>query len=777
MIVLRRIVYGIAGLVLLFVASGYMFLRSSLPASDRDLTLPGLEATVRVTRDAHGIPTIHAASEHDADFALGFLHAQDRLFQMDLMRRYGAGRLSELLGPATVNLDRAVRTLGFYRAAAAQYPGLPDAVRGALDAYAAGVNAYLSTRQTALPPEYYLLGVTPEPWQPADSLVWGKIMDFQLTGNYRGELLRARLLQHLSPDDLSVLYPPYPKDAPATLGGARALLKGLPLDRLYALLPPGAGPQAASNNWVLDGAHSQSGKPLLANDPHLDLSAPGVFYLVRIETPQLKLAGISAPGLPFILIGHNDRIAWGFTTTGSDVEDLYVERPDPADRARYLTPDGSAPFATRQEFIGVHDADPITLTVRETRHGPVISDLAGDAGQVLALKTTWLGANDRTPQALWEMERARDWVEFKNALRNWTAPQQNILYADVDGNIGFIAPARIPIRAAGDGWLPSPGWAGDHEWIGNVPFDALPSAYNPPGGRLVTANNQIVPDSYPYFLTRDWELPYRAERIDALLDATPVQSPDASAAIQADDLSLAAERLLPLMLGFAPANDLARAAAERLRNWNHRMDRDHAEPLIFVAWLRALTRTLLEPKLGPDFHDFWALRPEMLRGILTEHEDWCGKDGCAVALAASLDRALDDLRQRYGADMNQWRWGEAHAAKFISNFWANVPVLNRWTALSIPTDGGEDTVNAAEMNVSDDADPFRDRHGPVLRMIVDLAHPEAARFMIAPGESGNPLSPHWSDLLLPWRNVGYVTMGEDRSGGVLVLEPPPPRQQ
>ena len=773
---LRRVLLILLLLPVLAAGAAGLWLHSSLAVTDGRLRLPGLEREVRVTRDAHGIPTVVAQNEHDADFVIGFLHAQDRLFAMDMMRRYGAGRLAELFGARFVALDRGTRMLGLYRAAERQYAGLAAPTRAALDAYAAGVNAFIATRRQAWPPEYYLLRAAPEAWRPADSLVWAKIMDLQLTGNYRGEMLRARLLRHLSPADLAVLYPAYPKDAPVTLEKARAAYRDVPLDKLAAALPPG-GPQAASNNWVLSGARTENHKALLANDPHLDFSAPGVWYLVRIETPELKAAGVTAPGNPFLIIGHNEHIAWGFTTTGSDVEDLYVERPDPADRARYLTPDGSAPFATRQEFIGVHDADPITLTVRETRHGPVISDLAGDAGQVLALKTTWLGANDRTPQALWEMERARDWVEFKNALRNWTAPQQNILYADVDGNIGFIAPARIPIRAAGDGWLPSPGWAGDHEWIGNVPFDALPSAYNPPGGRLVTANNQIVPDSYPYFLTRDWELPYRAERIDALLDATPVQSPDASAAIQADDLSLAAERLLPLMLGFAPANDLARAAAERLRNWNHRMDRDHAEPLIFVAWLRALTRTLLEPKLGPDFRDFWALRPEMLRGILTEHEDWCGKDGCAVALAASLDRALDDLRQRYGADMNQWRWGEAHAAKFISNFWANVPVLNRWTALSIPTDGGEDTVNAAEMNVSDDADPFRDRHGPVLRMIVDLAHPEAARFMIAPGESGNPLSPHWSDLLLPWRNVGYVTMGEDRSGGVLVLEPPPPRQQ
>ncbi len=313
----------------------------------------------------------------------------------------------------------------------------------------------------------------------------------------------------------------------------------------------------------MDGAHSQSGKPLLANDPHLDFGAPGIWYLARIELPGQTLAGVTAPGTPFLLVGHNDRIAWGFTTTGSDVEDLFIEKPDPADPSRYLAPGGSRPFEVRHEQIAVKGGEPVTLTVRATRHGPVISDLAGYAlgDTVLALETTWLAPDDRTPDAIWQMARARDWDGFRRALESWTAPQQNIVYADVDGNIGFTAPARIPIRAAGDGWLPSPGWDDTHEWTGTVPFDGLPAAYNPKAGRVVTANNKIVPDDYPYFLTRDWELPYRAERIEAMLDAAPRQSPEASAAIQADVLSLPAQNLLPLMLGAAPASDMARAAA------------------------------------------------------------------------------------------------------------------------------------------------------------------------------------------------------------------------
>jgi penicillin G amidase len=765
----------LAVVVLLAVGAGGtgLWLRTSLPTTDGTLALPGLREPVRVSRDAHGIPTIRAESEHDADFALGFLHAQDRLFQMDMMRRYGAGRLSEVFGARTLAPDRAMRTLGLYRAAQAQFAVLSPEVQQALAAYADGVNAFLATRKGALPPEYYLLDTNPEPWRPADSLVWGKLMDLQLTGNFRGEIYRALLLQHVSPEDLEVLYPGYPKDAPVALGSVRAALERLPLDRLYAALPPGLGPKRASNEWVVDGARSQSGKPLLANDPHLDFAAPGVWYLVRIELPDDTIAGVTAPGTPFLLVGHNDHIAWGFTTTGSDVEDLFIEKPDPTDPSRYLAPGGARPFELRHETIAVKGEAPVALTVRATRHGPVISDLADFAvgDNVLALEATWLAPDDRTPDAIWRLARARDWDGFRQALESWTAPQQNIVYADVDGNIGFAAPARIPIRAAGDGWLPSPGWDGSHDWTGAVPFDALPWAFNPKDGRIVTANNKIVPDDYPYFLTRDWELPYRAERIAALLDEMPRQSPDASAAIEADVLSLPAQNLLPLMLQAAPKSDQARAAMKLLRRWDGRMDRDASAPLIYEAWLRELGQALMAHKLGTDLADRWRPRPDVVQSILAAHRDWCPASDCDAALAQSLERALEWLTARYGSDMGAWRWGAAHEAAFTSPVWAQVPLVGRWFDAALPANGGNNTVDAGGMDTADDAAPFRDLHGPSLRMIVDMAAPREARFMIAPGESGNPLSPHWSDLALPWRDVRSFRFSGDESGGVLILAP------
>src|SRR3954451_9654393 len=386
---IRCVLAGFLILLVLILGGGYAYLRSSLPRIEGNITVQGITAPVTIARDADGVPLITASNDADAAFGLGFAHAQDRLFQMETMRRYGTGRLAEIFGAQVVGIDTQMRILGLYRLAEAAFSHLSAPMRRTLEAYAAGVNAFLATHRGALPPEFQLLRLTPEPWRPADSLVWGKMMDLELTGNYRGELLRARLARSLSPEQLAFLYPQYPKDAPTTLAELARIYRTLPLDPLYAGLAPEIGPTYASNNWVVDGAHSVSGKPLLANDPHLGFSAPGVWYLARLKTPEREVAGGTAPGVPFVLIGHNDRIAWGFTTTASDVADLFIEKLDPNDPGRYLTPEGTEPFATRQETITVRDAAPVTLTIRSTRHGPVLSDmlLAGtvETGYVLAL--------------------------------------------------------------------------------------------------------------------------------------------------------------------------------------------------------------------------------------------------------------------------------------------------------------------------------------------------------------------------------------------------------
>lgn len=772
-----RVLAALTALLLILAGGFYFYLRSSLPQTEGRIVVSGLKAAIRIERDAAGVPTIIAQNDDDAAFGLGFAHAQDRLLQMELMRRYAAGRLAEIFGPSALPLDKEMRVLGLYRAAEQELPFLSVEVKRALAAYAAGVNAFLATRRGALPPEFLLLRFSPEPWQEADSLAWGKLMALQIEGNYRGELLRAAMARTISSADLAVLYPEYPKDAPTTLAAMLPIYRRLGLGRLYRALPSAVGPHYASNNWVVDGKHSASGKPLLANDPHLAFGAPGPWYLACLRTPGQEIAGATPAGVPLVVIGHNDRIAWGFTTTTADVEDLFVEKVDLADPAKYLTPDGSAPFATRSETIDVRGAAPVKIIVRTTHHGPVLSDVlppgTADPGYVLALSATFLVPDDRSAEALWDASHATSWPGFKSAWRNFVGPMQNTVYADNSGKIGFIAPGLVPIRKKGDGWMPAPGWTGDYDWNGFIPFDALPSATNPPSGRFVSANNKIVPDSYPYFLSRDWDLPNRAERINALLDANPVQTPAASAAIQADTFSLMAKELVPLMTDITPADPASREAIELLRRWDFHMDRDKAAPLLFTAWLRQFSYAVLFGRFGDAVAGYWDLKPRVMETVLTERQDWCGDpkrpggETCAARLAQSLAAALAELRHDYGGDMTRWQWGRAHVAVFPNPVLARIPVLRDWLDPSIETPGAYDTLNRGPSIIRGEVRPFEQVFGAGLRIITDLASPPDARMVVTPGQSGNPLSDHFADLMRRWRNFAWLV--PDRATPVSTL--------
>jgi penicillin amidase len=420
------------------------------------------------------------------------------------------------------------------------------------------------------------------------------------------------------------------------------------------------------------------------------------------------------------------------------------------------------------------------MTIRSTRHGPVLSDVlpegAAESGHVLALSATFLDGEDRTAEALWHVNRATDWDGFRAALEDFVGPQQNVVYADRDGTIGFIAPGRIPIRKNGDGWLPMPGWTGEYDWTGFVPFAELPQAADPASGHFVSANNKIVPDTYAYFLSRDWDLPNRAERIEELLAAAPRQSSAASAAIQADTLSIMARRLVPLMIRIAPANETAREAIERLRAWDFRMDADKVEPLLFTAWLRIFAHDVLFGRLGEAAADFWDLRPQIMEAVLTRRPEWCTdpkrpEESCDTRLATALDTALAQLRQAYGTEMARWEWGHAHIARFPSPVLGRVALLGDWLQVAIPTPGGYDTLNRGPSTIRDDAHPFEQRFGAGLRIVTDLAAPAESQMIAAPGQSGNPLSPHYSDLLLRWRQFEWLSPGSAAAAATLALEP------
>ncbi len=782
----------VAVLLLVISAAGAYWVFTSLPDADATMAAAGLEEDVDIVRDARGVPHIYAASARDATLALGFVHAQDRLWQMEMMRRLGAGRLAEVLGPRALPSDRFMRVLGLNHLVEKQYAGLDPEVRQALEAYAAGVNAWLNGHEGALPPEFLFLRYPPEPWRPADSLLWARIMALRLGGNRRDEILRARLAARLTPERIAEMWPPYPAEGPVTAGELAELYKGLPVDGLAGLEPAGM-PRGASNSWAVAGTRTASGKPILANDPHLGFGAPVMWYLARIVAPGLEVAGATAPGVPFMMLGHNRRIAWGMTGTHSDLQDLFIERLDAEDGGRYMTPDGYRPLATRNEVIRVRGAGDVVLKVRETRHGPVISDAPGgsrgvtDEGEVLALAATALGENDRTVQALHRLNRAGDWEAFVAAMKDFHAPQMNVVYADADGNIGFYAAGRVPIRRSGRGRVPSRGWTGEGDWLGFVPFAELPRALNPGGGRIVTANNKVVSAGYPHFITDDWAPPYRAQRILELLDGggSP-QSPDTTADIQRDHASPMARHLLPLMLDIEPGGGRERRVLALMRDWDGVMARHRPEPLIFSTWLRELNRAVYADELGKLFPDFWGFRPRFIAFVLTRRREWCDDvrtppvEDCKSRVTAALEAALDQLTERFGDRFEGWRWGDMHRAWFRHPIFTGMPVIGGLADLVIATDGGNFTVNRGASRVADPEHPFAHIHGPGFRAIYDLSDLAQSRFMIATGQSGNPLSPHYGDLLRDWRDGRYMRLGlkrgdlESGAEGVLRLVPPAP---
>ncbi len=810
---MRKIVKIVAALLLLLLLTVFVtflwYRSASQPQIDGTLTLAGLISPVEIVRDAEGVPHIYAKSTGDAYFALGFVHAQDRLWQMEMNRRVAAGRMAEILGPSALGTDRFLRTLGIRRNAESILANLNVDTRNALDAYAMGVNAYLSTRSGPLPPEFLIAGApAPAPWQPVDSIGWQTMMAWDLGANWSQELLRMRLSQRLSLALINQFLPPYPGDPVVDTRDYTTLYRELSgnaqqLTSIARIAPPSLIEGKGSNNWAVSGALTTSGKPLLANDPHLGLSAPALWYFAHLSAPGLNVIGATLPGIPSVVLGRNDRIAWGFTNTAPDVQDLYIERINPDNAKQYLTPNGWADFETRRETIKVKGQPDVTIDVRTTRHGPVISgalpiiDKASvDTDHyVIAFAWTALRPDDLTLQAGMEFNRASNWSEFENGARSFSSPQQNIVYADVDGNIGFIAPGRVPIRKPENdlrGLAPAPGWDARYDWNGFIPFEALPRRFNPASQRVVTANEKIVDDSYPYFLTSEWALPYRANRINALLAARPQHDMQSFAAIQKDHVSLAAQELLPVLRTATPASDRAKKALDALAVWDGAMAADRVEPLIFNAWMREASHSMFADELGGELiRDYWEQRNvhQPMANVLQNvggARHWCADarkpdvvapGTCADLLSASLDRALADLEKRYGDNMATWRWGDAHAARAEHRPFSKVDPLSMLFDLRVPTPGDTYTVNAGRHNLRDEREPFANRHAASLRALYDLANLENSRFIHSTGQSGNVLSPLYRNFMQRWAEVDYIPMKMQRDAvetnrsGLLILMP------
>lgn len=773
---------GIPALALLAAGGLYLWLTTSLPVTDGTLEINGPTAQVEILRDRRGIPHINAESAEDAYFGLGFVHAQDRLWQMELVRRIAEGRLAELGGPRLLPHDRAMRTLGIARLARQGFKELSGPVKNALDAYAQGINSWIARHEGALPPEFYVARTRPMLWKAEDSLLWGRLMALRLSTNWRREAARAELLRKLPAEKVAALWPPYPEDGPVTIP-APARQSGLSLEppALHAALMDGAlstlgrilpraHPPTASNSWAVSGARTETGKPIVAGDPHLGLTAPNLWYLARLSFPGLSIAGATLPGVPFHILGHNGHIGWSMTTTGADTQDLVVETLAPGNSDRYLGPIGSRPFMTRTETIQVKGEDPVRLEIRATENGPVISDLVGrngtaaPDGRVIALRSAMLHPLDRTPDALYRLNRAKNWAEFRAALTDFHSPVQNFVYGDTAGHIGFQLAGRIPVRASGDGFAPVSGTDGTARWTGFIPFDQLPSMLDPEAGFLVNANNRVIGPGYRHLITRDWDAPYRAKRVIDVLAKDARHTAAASARLQMDTLSLAAREVIPLLADATPKTDATSPILQRLAAWDGRILRGQPEPLILHAWLRAVMERMLADDLGPAARGWRRWDPRFLRHVLTRDPSWCDDsttpetEDCGPLLATALAEALENLRRQYGDDMTKWRWGDAHVARLRNLTLGRLPLIGRLVDIEIATDGDTYTLNRGTSRPSSRHGPFAHVHGATLRAIYDFDDLDKTLFMMPGGQSGNPLSPHYWDLIHPWRDGATFTL-------------------
>ena len=813
----------LAGVVLGTAAAGgaFVWLRGSLPQIDGERTLSGLVAPLEVIRDAHGIPHITAGSEEDALFALGFVHAQDRMWQMEMNRRIGEGRLAEVLGSDALDTDRLLRVLGLHHRAKASLGHFRPATNRRIAAYVRGVNAWIETRTGPLPPEFLVLGFEPEPWSAVDSALVPKIMSLDLAREWTRDRMRLRLLKVLPTDRIVDFYTPYRADKPRGVVPAQVRASSSPAwtsraaverplhsaavktpwDGLFRTgtagwdgpfpigtadvdrnasraLPAFASPggHLGSNNWAVDGTRTASGKPLLANDPHLGLTAPSVWYLAHLSWPGVDVVGATLPGMPGVVLGHNGRVAWGFTNTGPDVQDLFVESVDPLDESRYLAPDGWRAFEVRRERIRVKDGEDVVLEVRESRHGPVLGDMEREPGdrdrsdQVLALAWTALREDDLTLQAALGLPHARDWERFVANVRDFHSPQQNITYADVDGNIGFLAPGLIPIRRGHrderPGTMPRLGWEASHDWQGFVPFEELPRVYNPPGGVIVTANHQVVPDGYPHHLTFEWAGGYRAQRIMERLAEREHHDVASFRVLQQDRTSLFARALLPRLRSVAvPAagGEIAVRARALLDVWDGSMDPDRPEPLVFHAWVWEFARLVSADELGPHQRDAWGRKGPFVQRVLEERGVWCDDvdtasvETCDEMLARALVVAMDRVAGDHGDDPDTWRWGDEHIAIAEHRPFADTPLAPLFN-LSGPAPGSIYAVNAFSFSPLEDERPFTATHGPGFRAIYDLADLEHSLFMQSTGQSGNVLSPWYRSFEQGWRGGEYFTI-------------------
>ncbi len=797
--------------------------QESFPQTEGTIQLSGLRAPVDIYRDQYGVPHIYAQNQHDLFFAQGYTHAQERFWQMDFWRHIGAGKLSEMFGEGQLDTDIFLRTLGWRRIAEQEWAQTAPETRAIFEAYSEGVNAYLEEHQgSAISLEYAVLGLltpdyTPDPWQPADSLTWAKAMAWNLRGNLGSEIVRAVLSKTLSPEQLADLYPPYDFERQPVIvphpvlegvsGGAEGAAipqKALPLleslntraDALDSLAGP-SGDGIGSNSWVVSGDKTTTGSPLLANDPHLGIQMPSIWFEVGLHCAErnagcpFDVVGFSFAGVPGVVIGHNDRVAWGFTNTGPDVIDLFIEKINPDNPGQYEYNGQWVDMDTVRETIRVAGGEPVEITVRYTRHGPIISETyaplkdhpdptatpfrerAGiDLPENYAIAIRWTALEPSCIFcAILGLDTAQNFDEFRKAASQFAVPAQNLLYADVDGNIGYQMPGRIPIRKNGDGRMPVPGWTDEYEWEGYIPFEQLPYAFNPDEGYIVTANNPVVGPDYPYLITTDPTYGYRAERIVKMLQsASGPLDMDAYRQMQMDSYSGNAAFLVPVVLDAAPDTPAFETARQLWEDWDYQQRSDSAPAALFEAfWNHLLTRTFhddLPEDYWPSGGSRWW---EVVRHLVENPASpwWDDQSTPEVEtrdqmFAAALEDAVKELRARLGKDPSQWRWGDLHTATFRNETLGKSgigPIEGLFNRGPFPVSGGKAIVNATGWTATKG---YEVDWLPSMRMIVDLSDINHAIDIHTTGESGHAYHPNYIDMAPMWASGEYRPMLYDR---------------
>lgn len=786
--------FPIIGRIVLFlllplgvVAGVLYFSLADLPEQQLgEVLVDGPSQPIQITRDDNGIPAVKARSDRDAFFATGYLHAQDRLWQLELQRRTVQGRLSEVFGESALSRDIWMRTLGLYLSAQAAWPALSTDTRVALQAYADGVNAWIELHR-ALPLEFRLLGIQPERWTPIDSLAWSKAFALDLGGNMGEEIQHTLAASVLDPPQFRSLF-----------GETRPA--GAPVERradaiatwMKLLEAPGGDGQSlaesryvGSNAWVISGRLTRTGAPMLANDPHLGLQIPSLWYAIVQEGDRLRASGMGLVGLPMVVFGQNGRIAWGGTNLMADTQDLYVEQLNSAQPNTYLKDGQWVALSKRKEVIRIRPAfpsilrspvKPVEIEVRSTDHGPLVSDVVKGLQRPVALRWVALDSGDTSIEALLQVNYAGNWREFNEALKGYAAPALNFVYADRDGNIGYVGAGHIPIRSAGIGGHPVNGWDPANRWTGYIPFDKLPRIFNPESGMIVSANNDLTSKGYAYFISSDWAPEARANRIAQLLDefarARHPLGPEDMGRIQSDIVSVPAGQLNAVLLGrLKPKDERQRKAAALLAGWHGEMSVDSPEASIFNAWTRHLRKRLFANWLKPGWtHQEWVnfmtgiqegVSTDRLHEILVNPENpWCREGGvrdlpmCAELIADALDDALEELQRLAGSDMRNWAWGRLHHAVFAHVPFSDVKLLDRVFERRIATGGSVDTVNVADAAFKV-GEGYRQSFGAGFRQVIEL-NGSAFRHLVmnSIGQSGNVLSRRYDDMIEAFRDGG-----------------------